>query len=67
MEKSRHKVLAIFRRYRVGPGQMLFLHNLEGDSRSALARLITDGMVTDAGPKNAYCLTPLGFAALQEM
>lgn len=66
MKDSKHKVLAIFRRYRVGPGQMLFIHNLENDCRSALTRMISDGLVTPAGPKNAYCLTPLGFAAVQE-
>jgi hypothetical protein len=65
MNESTHKVLAIFRRYRVGPGQMLFIHNLEGGPKSAMARLISDGLVTQEGPKNAYCLTQLGFAAVQ--
>jgi hypothetical protein len=65
MDDSALKVLAIFRRYRVGPGQMLFIHNLESGPRSAMNRLVNDGLVTHAGPKNAYCLTQSGFAAVQ--
>jgi hypothetical protein len=65
MNDAAIKVLAIFRRYRVGPGQMLFIHNLDSGSNAAMTRLVDDGLVTLAGPKNAYCLTPSGFAAVQ--
>ncbi|MES1213763.1 MAG: hypothetical protein ABUL64_04175 [Singulisphaera sp.] len=65
MDEATLQVLAIFRRYRVGPGQMLFIHNLEQGPKSAIVRLIDDGLVTHAGPKNAYCLTKSGFAAIQ--
>jgi hypothetical protein len=65
MNDATLKVLAIFRRYRVGPGQMLFIHNLDAGPRTAMNKLVDDGLVTHAGPKNAYCLTESGFAAVQ--
>ncbi len=46
MEDAVLKVLAIFRRYRVGPGQMLFIHNLDDGLSAAMARLMDDGLVT---------------------
>ena len=51
MNDAGAKVLAIFRRYRVGPGQMLFIHNLDPGSNAAMTRLVDDGLVTRAGPR----------------
>jgi hypothetical protein len=65
MNDAAIKVLAIFRRYQVGPGQMLFIHNLDAGANAAITRLVDDGLVTRAGPKNAYCLTNSGFAAVR--
>ena len=67
MNKSMLTVLTIFRRYRVGPGQMLFLHNLDHGPQSAIAKLISDGLIVKESPKNAYCLTAQGFAAVQSI
>ncbi|HVU86028.1 MAG TPA: hypothetical protein VHD36_01825 [Pirellulales bacterium] len=65
MDDAALKVLAIFRRYRVGPGQMLFIHNLDSGLNAAMTRLMDDGLVTSAGPKNAFCLTASGYAAVR--
>jgi hypothetical protein len=65
MNQSMLNVLSIFQRYRVKPGQMLFIHNLESGPASAMAKLINDGLVVRDNPRNSYCLTPAGFQAVQ--
>ena len=67
MSPSMLRVLAIFRRYRVGPGEMLFIHNLDHGPQVAMSKLISDGLVIKEGPRNAYCLTESGFAAMQSI
>jgi hypothetical protein len=67
MNSATMKVLGIFRRYRVGPGEMLFIHNLDHAPQLAMAKLISDGLVLKERAKNAYCLTDTGFAAVQSL
>lgn len=67
MSASTSTVLAIFRRYRVGPHQMLFLYNLDASAQAALTQLIDDGFIVKEKPKNAYCLTASGYAAVQAL
>ena len=60
-------VLAIFRRYQVGVGQMLFINSPPGQLRSGLANLINAGLVQRERPKDAYSLTEQGFAAVRSL
>ena len=65
MKQSTQDVFAIFRRYQVGPHQMLFINNPPGGMRTALAGLISAGLILRERPKNAYCLTDLGYATMR--
>jgi predicted transcriptional regulator len=67
MRRSVADVLAIFRRYQVGPHQMLFINNPPDNLRDALVSLINAGLVQRERPKNAYCLTERGFAAVRSL
>lgn len=62
------KVLNIFRRYLMGPGQMLCLNgnDLEtmGDS---LEQLIASGMLLPEGSKGGYALTRKGFEVMGQL
>ncbi|MBI2824428.1 MAG: hypothetical protein HYX69_07060 [Planctomycetia bacterium] len=67
MKPSTHNVLAIFRRYKVRPDQMLFIHNLDDRRQSAMTQLINDGLVIRERRRNAYSLTAEGYAAVQSL
>lgn len=66
MLPSEEKVLAIFRFYRVSPYQMLCLDRAtQGSLQAPLGRLIKRGWIVKEGTKDAYHLTPAGYAAVQ--
>jgi hypothetical protein len=46
---------------------MLFIHNLHDGLEAGMSKLISDGLVIKEGPRNAYCLTESGFAAVRSI
>jgi hypothetical protein len=59
-------ILALFRRYRVGPAEMLFLNPNDcklpaNRFRSAMRSLLEKGLVVSERPDQAYSLTPAGY------
>ncbi len=65
MDRSVADVLAIFRRYRVGPHQMLFINDSAGTLRSALVNSVDQGLIRREQPKDAYCLTDRGYEVMR--
>ncbi len=68
MTAAEWRILSLFRRYRVGPAEMLFVNSR--DCRvtaegfvSAMRRLIDNGLVVKEHPKQAYSLTRAGYEA----
>jgi hypothetical protein len=68
MSASESTILQFFRRYQIGPAQMLFFN--PGDCKlstgmfnSAMQSLIARGMVIKERPKQAYSLTHTGYDA----
>jgi RIO-like serine/threonine protein kinase len=58
-------VLAIFRRFRVGPYQMLFLNsNTDAQLRTPISHLIKSGLVEREKRPHAYHLTTAGYDAM---
>jgi RIO-like serine/threonine protein kinase len=68
MTTAERRILSLFRRYRVGPTEMLFVNfrdcrvTAEGFV-SAMRRLIENGMVVKEPHKQAYSLTQAGYDA----
>ena len=68
MTAAEWRILSLFRRYQVGPAEMLFVNSR--DCRvtaegfvSAMRRLIDNGLVVKELPKQAYSLTRAGYEA----
>ena len=68
MTAAEWRILSLFRRYQVGPAEMLFVNSR--DCRvtaegfvSAMRRLIENGMVVKEHPHQAYSLTRAGYEA----
>jgi hypothetical protein len=66
MTATELSILRVFRSYRVGPAEMLFLNS--GDCRvsassflPAMRRLIDKGMIIKERPEHAYSLTKAGY------
>ena len=68
MTKSESSILAFFRRFDVGPEEMLFFNTAyskthDNDFKSAMRSLIRKGMVMKDRPAHAYSLTMTGYRA----
>ncbi|HEV3005471.1 MAG TPA: hypothetical protein VGX78_13480 [Pirellulales bacterium] len=64
MTRAEKDVLAIFRRFRVGPNKMLCLNNFVNDKfLSTMDALIENKLVVKDRPKHAYYLTAEGYEA----
>jgi hypothetical protein len=64
MTHAEQDILAIFRRFRVGPNKMLCLNNFVNDDfLAAMERLIKHKLVVKDRPKHAYYLTRAGYDA----
>ena len=68
MTVAEWRILSLFRRYHVGPAEMLFVNSR--DCRvtaegfvSAMRRLIENGLIVKEHPKQAYSLTQAGYTA----
>ncbi|NLF71462.1 MAG: hypothetical protein GX575_20710 [Candidatus Anammoximicrobium sp.] len=68
MTAAEWRILSLFRRYQVGPAEMLFVNSR--DCRitaegfvSAIRRLIENGMLVKEHPHQAYSLTRAGYEA----
>ena len=68
MTVAEWRILSLFRRYQVGPAEMLFVNfrdcrvTAEGFV-SAMRRLIENGLIIKEQPKQAYSLTRAGYDA----
>jgi hypothetical protein len=68
MTAAEWRILSLFRRYHVGPTEMLFVNfrdcrvTAEGFV-SAMRRLIENGLIIKEHPKQAYSLTRAGYDA----
>ena len=62
------KVLDVFRKYLMTPGQMLCLGNADIDSMKAILENLTSrGLLVAEGFKGGYSLTPSGFDAMKRL
>jgi hypothetical protein len=66
MSAAEWEILRVFRRYKVGPAEMLFLsaadcRNSVNSFASAMGRLIDKGMIIKERPIQAYSLTRAGY------
>lgn len=68
MKVAEWDILRFFRRYQVGPAEMLFFGPKDrkvaaGSFRSAMGSLIEQGLVVKERPEQAYSLTSAGYRA----
>ena len=64
MTRAERDILAIFRRFRVGPNKMLCLNNFVDDKFLAtMDVLVKNKLVVKDRPKHAYYLTAEGYEA----
>jgi len=64
MTRSERDILAIFRRFRVGPNKMLCLNNFVNDNfLTTMDTLVKNKLVVKDRPKHAYYLTEEGYEA----
>ncbi len=68
MRVAEWDILRFFRRYQVGPAEMLFFGPKDrkvaaGSFRSAMGSLIEQGLVVKERPEQAYSLTTAGYRA----
>jgi hypothetical protein len=64
MTRSERDILAIFRRFRVGPNKMLCLNSFVDDKFLAtMDELVKNKLVVKDRPKHAYYLTEEGYEA----
>jgi hypothetical protein len=65
LSKAEATLLAVFRKFRVGQGEMLCFFGPTLDKhRRALASLTDQGMLVKERFRGGYALTPTGFAAM---
>ena len=68
LSASEQRVLQVFRKFRVGPGQMLCLNsNDQKRFRSSLQKLLSKNVLVRETFKGAYSLTPEGFTVMREL
>ena len=61
-------VLAVFRQFRMSPGQMLCFSRVEIESLSTpLAQLADNGLLVAERSHGGYSLTPAGFTAMKDI
>ena len=64
MTRSEQDILAIFRRFRVGPNKMLCLNSFVDDKFLAtMDEMVKNKLVVKDRPKHAYYLTEEGYEA----
>lgn len=64
MTRAEQDILAIFRRFRVGPNKMLCLNSFVNENfLAAMDQLIKHELVVKDRPKHAYYLTQAGYDA----
>ncbi|HUY32697.1 MAG TPA: hypothetical protein VMV69_07925 [Pirellulales bacterium] len=64
MTRSERDILAIFRRFRVGPNKMLCLNNfIDEKFLATMDELVKNKLVVKDRPKHAYYLTEEGYEA----
>lgn len=64
MTQAERQILAIFRRFRVGPNKMLCMNTFVNDEfLAAMEKLIKRKLVVKDRPKHAYYLTHAGYGA----
>ena len=68
MTAAEWRILSMFRRYQVGPAEMLFVNSRDCQVTaegfvSAMRRLIDNGMIVKEHPHHAYSLTRAGYEA----
>ncbi len=68
MKVAEWDILRFFRRYQVGPAEMLFFGPKDrkvaaGSFRAAMGSLIEQGLVVKERPEQAYSLTTAGYRA----
>jgi hypothetical protein len=66
MSSAEWEILRVFRRYKVGPAEMLFLSAADcrtaaNSFTAAMGRLIDKGMIIKERPVQAYSLTRAGY------
>ncbi len=66
MSVAELEILSVFRRYRVGPAEMLFLSSSDcrvaaASFTSAMRRMIERGLIIKERPEQAYSLTKAGY------
>ena len=72
MSAAEWEILRVFRRYKVGPAEMLFLSAADcrtaaNSFTSAMGRLIDKGMIIKERPLQAYSLTRAGYRLSREV